>query len=113
EAGAIAHLASVCRDFGLEPEIVGAYEERPNLVAKYSADPARRTGRPLILSCHVDVVPADAVRWTHPPFSGHNDGTCIWGRGAIDMKGFATMALVALGKLITEKVPINRDVIFV
>jgi acetylornithine deacetylase/succinyl-diaminopimelate desuccinylase-like protein len=113
EAGAIAHLADHCRGLGLEPEIVGAYEERPNLVAKFAADPARRTGRPLILNCHVDVVPADAARWTHPPFSGHNDGTCIWGRGAIDMKGFATMALTALGKLIREKVPINRDVIFV
>ncbi|MDP4937971.1 MAG: hypothetical protein NWR21_01540, partial [Verrucomicrobiales bacterium] len=72
EAGAIAHLAEYCRDLGLKPEIVGAYEERPNLVAKFAADPAHRTGRPLILSCHVDVVPADAARWTHPPFSGHD-----------------------------------------
>ncbi|HQW28116.1 MAG TPA: M20/M25/M40 family metallo-hydrolase [Verrucomicrobiales bacterium] len=113
EASAIAFIAERCRSLGLEPEIVGAYEERPNLVARLAADPAKRTGRPLILSCHIDVVPADPARWTHPPFSGHDDGTCIWGRGAIDMKGFATMALTALGKLISERVPINRDVIFV
>jgi carboxypeptidase PM20D1 len=38
---------------------------------------------------HMDVVPAETStlsRWTHPPFSGHNDGTFIWGRGALDMK---------------------------
>lgn len=113
EAIAIEFIAEHLRSLGLKPEIVGAYEERPNLVARLAADPARVTGRPLILSCHVDVVPADPARWTHPPFSGHDDGTCIWGRGAIDMKGFATMALTALGKLISEKVPLNRDVIFV
>lgn len=25
-------------------------------------------------------------QWTHPPFSGYNDGTFIWGRGASDTK---------------------------
>lgn len=38
---------------------------------------------------HYDVVPAPANtfdRWTHPPFSGHNDGEFIWGRGAGDDK---------------------------
>lgn len=113
EAAAIARLATVCRGIGLETEIVGACRERPNLVAKFSADPARRSGRPILLSCHVDVVPADPARWTHPPFSGHNDGTFLWGRGTIDMKGFAVMALTALGKLVADKVPITRDVIFV
>jgi acetylornithine deacetylase/succinyl-diaminopimelate desuccinylase-like protein len=38
---------------------------------------------------HYDVVPAPdntLSQWTHPPFSGHNDGTSIWGRGAQDDK---------------------------
>lgn len=38
---------------------------------------------------HYDVVLAPKStedRWTHPPFSGHNDGTYIWGRGAADDK---------------------------
>lgn len=38
---------------------------------------------------HYDVVPApnsSADQWTHPPFSGHNDGKFIWGRGAMDDK---------------------------
>ena len=38
---------------------------------------------------HYDVVPAPSStfdRWTYPPFSGHNDGEYIWGRGAADDK---------------------------
>jgi acetylornithine deacetylase/succinyl-diaminopimelate desuccinylase-like protein len=114
EVAAIDFLAQHCREvIGVEPEIAGAYEERPNLVAKLVADPANRTGRPLLLSCHVDTVPADEERWSHSPWSGHDDGECIWGRGAIDMKGFAVMALAAFAKLKQENLPINRDVIFV
>ena len=67
EAAAIALLEQKCRDIGLETVIAGAHEERPNLVAKLAADPARRKRRPLILSGHVDCVPADPARWTHDP----------------------------------------------
>lgn len=45
---------------------------------------------PLILMAHQDVVPVTDQAdqdWLHPPFSGHNDGQFIWGRGAIDDKG--------------------------
>jgi len=113
EAAAIERVAEYCRGMGLEPTIVSADPERPNLVARWSADPAIRSGRPIILSCHLDVVPADPQRWTHPPFSAHDDGTYIWGRGAIDMKGFAAMALTTIAKLKSKGAAINRDVIFV
>lgn len=45
--------------------------------------------KPLMLMSHLDVVPVEEKtvdRWTHPPFSGHNDGKYIWGRGAADDK---------------------------
>ncbi|OCF45385.1 Gly-Xaa carboxypeptidase [Kwoniella heveanensis CBS 569] len=45
--------------------------------------------KPLLLMSHYDVVPAPSDtfdRWTHPPFSGYNDGKYIWGRGASDDK---------------------------
>lgn len=41
--------------------------------------------KPLLLLSHIDVTPAPLEtydRWTHPPFSGYNDGEYIWGRGA-------------------------------
>lgn len=113
EREAIEFVAAQCASAGLETSIVGRSPERPNLVAKWSAGEHRTEDRPLILSCHLDVVPADASKWKHPPFSGHNDGTYLWGRGAIDMKGFAAMGLATLTRLRKENLPINRDVIFV
>lgn len=113
EKAAIEKVADYCRSIGLEPRIVSSDPERPNLVARWSAEDRVRSGRPIILSCHLDVVPADPERWTHPPFSAHDDGEYIWGRGAIDMKGFAAMALATIAKLRSENVAISRDVIFV
>lgn len=113
EREAIEFVAAQCAEAGLETTIVGKSESRPNLVARWSAGENRQSDRPIILSCHLDVVPADASKWTHPPFSGENDGSYIWGRGAIDMKGFAAMGLAAVSRLRKENLPINRDVIFV
>lgn len=113
EAPAMERLAKQLEHPEVEIQIVGESRERPNLVAKYAAAEANRRERPLILSCHLDVVPADESRWKHPPFSGHNDGDYLWGRGAIDMKGFAVMAVATFQKLVTEKRPLNRDLIFV
>ncbi|HRQ87488.1 MAG TPA: M20/M25/M40 family metallo-hydrolase, partial [Bacteroidia bacterium] len=113
EAAAIALLEQRCLDLGLEATVDGAYPERPNLVARYPAAPDRRKGGSLILSCHVDCVPADPERWTHSPWSGHHDGTCVWGRGAIDMKGFAAMAFCAIAKLRRAGLSLDRDLLFV
>lgn len=98
---------------GITSTLVGESPEQINLVAKIEAPEENRKHRPLILSCHLDVVPADAPLWTHPPFSAHDDGTCIWGRGAIDMKGFAAMAAITFEALVEKKANLNRDVIFV
>lgn len=114
EREAISLVSAECQSMGLDPVIVGATDERPNLVARWTAEESdRKTDRPIVLSCHLDVVPAVEEDWTHPPFSGIYEGDCIWGRGAIDMKGFAAMGLSALKRLRKEGIGINRDVIFV
>jgi len=105
-------IARILRDEGLVPELAGTDPERPNLVARLPADPANRTERPLILSCHLDVVPADPDHWTHPPFEAVEADGCLWGRGAIDMKGFAVMGLVIFLLAKRRGLPLNRDLIF-
>ncbi|MCB1063228.1 MAG: M20/M25/M40 family metallo-hydrolase [Verrucomicrobiae bacterium] len=105
-------IARWLREEGLNPELVGADPERPNLVCRLAADPTNRSARPLVLSSHLDVVPADASRWTHPPFGGVEADGCLWGRGAIDMKGFAIMALSALLSAKRHGFRLNRDLIF-
>ncbi|KAF5388643.1 hypothetical protein D9757_004794 [Collybiopsis confluens] len=45
--------------------------------------------KPVLLAAHQDVVPVEpqtVADWTYPPFSGHFDGTRIWGRGSSDDK---------------------------
>lgn len=45
--------------------------------------------KPIAFLSHMDVVPISEGTeqdWEYPPFEGHNDGTFIWGRGALDMK---------------------------
>lgn len=57
--------------------------------------------RPIMLTAHQDVVPvADASTWKHAPFSGHFDGTMLWGRGAYDDKNSLTALLSALETLL-------------
>lgn len=99
---------------GISAEVVGPSKESPNIVAKLAADPENRKAPPLVLSCHLDVVPVpNPENWQHPPFSGEIADGCVWGRGAIDMKGFAVMALTALLVIKQSRLPINRDLIFV
>ncbi len=59
--------------------------------------------KPVILIAHMDVVPAgETDGWKKPPFSGENDGTFIWGRGALDDKGPMIAIFEAVERLISE-----------
>ena len=68
---------------GIPVEIDEFAPGRANLLATLKGSGARRA---LILANHMDVVPADASRWTVPPFSGVVKDGLVYGRGAQDMK---------------------------
>ena len=60
----------------------------------------REPGRPgLVVHGHLDVVPARAEDWRVDPFSGEEVDGCIWGRGAVDMKGMDAMILACIRDL--------------
>ncbi len=68
---------------------------------------------PIALLAHQDVVPISAGTeqdWTHEPFSGHNDGEFIWGRGALDMKNHLIGVMDAVETLLDEGFQPERDV---
>jgi acetylornithine deacetylase/succinyl-diaminopimelate desuccinylase-like protein len=69
---------------GFECELVGATEERPNLVARLRG---HSDGKRLCYLSHVDTVLADASEWSVDPWSGEMRDGYVWGRGALDMKG--------------------------
>jgi len=60
------------------------------LCAGPEPDPTVREG--LILSGHMDVVPADEDGWSSDPFTATEKGGRWFGRGTADMKGFLALA---------------------
>jgi Peptidase family M20/M25/M40 len=55
----------------------------------YTWQGSTRSGRPVLLMGHLDVVPIEPgteQQWQEPPFSGRISDGFIWGRGAIDNK---------------------------
>lgn len=88
--------------------IVESEPKRANLVARIRGDGSER---PLLLSGHVDVVPAEREHWKHDPFSGKVIDQAVWGRGAMDMKGFLVMYLQVFLELFRQKTLLKRDVI--
>ena len=73
-----AHLQAA----GFECELLGAQEERPNLIARLRG---AQEGPTLCYLGHVDTVLADAAEWRHDPWSGELAEGFLWGRGALDM----------------------------
>jgi acetylornithine deacetylase/succinyl-diaminopimelate desuccinylase-like protein len=91
ELPAAEFLGSILKREGIDFEVEKTAENRANLYAEISAgkDP------PIILLNHIDVVPADPKEWSVDPFSGTVKDSYVWGRGAIDCKGFGIMELFA------------------
>jgi acetylornithine deacetylase/succinyl-diaminopimelate desuccinylase-like protein len=100
--------AAALRQHGVEPRLHRTAPGRANLTARVKGDGSLP---PLLLSAHLDVVPADPAGWTHPPFAAEEADGCIWGRGALDMKHMAAMSLAVLCRLGREHPPLRRDVI--
>jgi acetylornithine deacetylase/succinyl-diaminopimelate desuccinylase-like protein len=109
EIHAVRYLAEVLRGAEYEPLILESLPGRGNLIVRY-----RGTGelKPLLLYGHVDVVMAESQHWTHAPFSGQLADGCVWGRGAIDMKGMVVQELMVMLLLQRSSARLKRDVIF-
>lgn len=67
--------------------------------------------KPVLLEHHMDVVPADASRWSRDPFAAEIADGKLWGRGAMDMKGIGVSQIYAFLMLKRLKVPLTRDVL--
>ena len=100
ERPAAEHVAALLDEAGAEPVIVEAAPGRASVLARVAGtDP----GHPaFLIHGHLDVVPADPSEWTVPPFSGEVRGGCVWGRGAVDMKGSLAMTLAVVRRRLRE-----------
>jgi len=109
EAACIMFIDGLLKEAGFETSLIGRVPERPNLVTRLKG---QGLGPPLLLYGHVDVVTTKGQIWEHPPFEGTLAQGCIWGRGALDMKGGLAMMLTALLRARAEGLKPAGDVIF-
>lgn len=95
EIAAADYCAERLREAGWEPEVFTTSSATRAGVYLHIAgtDPAAPA---LLLHGHLDVVPAMANDWSHPPFSAELEGGFIWGRGAVDMKDMDAMILAVV-----------------
>ncbi len=95
ERDAAEYVAGLLSDVGLDPELVESAPGRTSVFARVDGEDSNDSA--LLLHGHLDVVPANADDWTHPPFAAEihdDDGVpMVWGRGAIDMKDMDAMIL--------------------
>ena len=84
---------------------------RPSVVARLQAS-AKPSHTPLLLHGHIDVVSVHGQSWTHDPFEGVVSDGCVWGRGAVDMKGGLAMMLHAMLRAKHEQKTLTNDVLF-
>ncbi len=78
--------------------------EKVTVLARVGRDPgADRAG--LMLSGHLDVVPATEPEWTSDPFALKDCGETLVARGSCDMKGFDALAINRLRRAAEAQAP--------
>ncbi len=104
------YCAERLREVGLDPQvIVTTSDTRRAVHARIpGTDP---TAGALLLHGHIDVVPAMAEDWSHPPFAAELADGFIWGRGAVDMKDMDAMILAVVRAWARGGVRPRRDVV--
>ncbi len=103
------YLAKVFKDNGIEAQL---YETAPGRSCVYARLKGSGKKKAIVLLNHIDVVPANAADWKHAPFGGEVIDGEIWGRGTIDMKGYAIAQLETMLMFKRSGKLLDRDLIF-
>ncbi len=102
------YVAATLDRAGLEVELIKHSNSRASVLARLKSD-RKKPG--LLLSGHLDTVPAGSGKWEHDPFQAEMAEGRIWGRGTADMKG-GLAALMAAAKALSEaRVTLQGDLI--
>lgn len=127
EAACQRKVASVLTSLGWEPDVYDltevasltthpefwpgrSYVDRPNVNARKKGSGG---GRSLILSGHIDTVPADTpAAWTRSPWGEDLEDGRLYGRGSWDMKAGVAMNLTVLRALQLAGIRLKGDLTF-
>ncbi len=113
ERRAAEYVAAKLAEVDLQPEIFESWPGRANVIVRVPGEDQTRGA--LLIHGHLDVVPAEKSDWRVDPFSGEIEESCVWGRGAIDMKDMDAMTLAVVRQIAREgrRPPRNLVVAFV
>ena len=105
----VASIVSVIP--GVETHILDMAEGRAQLVARLRA--SSPTKKAVLVLAHMDVVGAEASKWSTPPFEPTIRDGYLYGRGTIDDKGMLAATVAALRQLSRVRGALDRDIILV
>ena len=99
---AAQYIASLLEGLGIRSDITEGSPGHCNVIS-------REQNRALMLSGHMDVVPAMEEGWDIPPYAGVVDDTYVHGRGSTDMKGGCAAILTAVERAIDDcgEIPVS------
>jgi acetylornithine deacetylase len=86
----VQYICDYLSDHGVEAEL--SYDEDGNRANVFATIGPQMSGG-VILNGHTDVVPVQGQNWSTDPFTLTRKGTRLYGRGAVDMKGFLACVL--------------------
>jgi acetylornithine deacetylase/succinyl-diaminopimelate desuccinylase-like protein len=109
EIEAAQYIKAILDREGIASEIIEAAPGRASIVARLTGSGAKK---PLLLMGHLDVVGVERDKWTVDPFAAEVKDGYLYGRGSHDDKGMDAANLSAFLRLHREKVPLDRDIIF-
>ena len=109
EMAGARYLQGLLEKEGFSATVLESQPERGNLICVLKG---RDSLPPLILLHHIDVVPAEAEKWKHSPYSGAVVDGEVWGRGAQDCKSLGVIELVAFLLLKREGFQPKRDIVY-
>jgi acetylornithine deacetylase len=96
----IAYVADYLTERGFACEMV---EDATGTKASLFATIGPETATGIVLSAHVDVVPAKADEWDTDPYTLVQVDDRVFGRGTTDMKGFVACILALAGRIDQKK----------
>jgi acetylornithine deacetylase/succinyl-diaminopimelate desuccinylase-like protein len=108
ERPAIDYVRAALAEAGVDSQVFEPAPGRANLVARLRGDGSEEA---LLLSGHVDVVPVEREQWSRDPFGGEVHEGCVWGRGAVDMKGMVAMELATFLQIARARPKLRRDLV--
>ncbi len=109
EIKAAEYIRDLLAREGIASEIFESAPGRASIVARLKGNGSKR---PLLIMGHLDVVGVERDKWSTDPFTPTVQEGYLYGRGSTDDKGMDAANLAVLLRIKREKLPLDRDIIF-